>query len=114
MAKCMLKSKGLPDKFWAEGVATAVYLINLSPTKAVWNKTPYEAWYGNKPSVCHLRVFGSICYALRTGNTHKLDDKSQKYIFVGYSLVSKAYRLFDPIKDCLTVSRDVVFSEGAA
>lgn len=44
MARSILKSKGLPDYFWAEGVATAVYLINLSTTKAVWNQTPYEAW----------------------------------------------------------------------
>lgn len=75
MARSMLKSKGLLDNFWAEGVATAVYLINLSPTKAVWNQTPYELWCSNKPSVSHLRVFGSVCYALKTGHKHKLEDK---------------------------------------
>ena len=75
MARSMLKSKGLLDNFWAEGVATAVYIINLSPTKAVWNQTPYELWCGNKPSVSHLRVFGSVCYALKTGHKHKLEDK---------------------------------------
>jgi transposase InsO family protein len=35
MAKSMLKGKGLPNMFWAEAVATAVYLLNRSPTKAV-------------------------------------------------------------------------------
>nr|GEZ39774.1 retrovirus-related Pol polyprotein from transposon TNT 1-94 [Tanacetum cinerariifolium] len=50
MARTMLKSKELPDNFWAEGVAAAVYLLNISLTKSVWNMTPYEAWYGNKPS----------------------------------------------------------------
>nr|GEV34256.1 retrovirus-related Pol polyprotein from transposon TNT 1-94 [Tanacetum cinerariifolium] len=112
MARSMLKSKGLPDNFWAEGVATAVYLINISPIKAVWNQTPYEAWYGNKPSVSHLRVFGSVCYALRTGHKHKLEDKSQKFIFVGYCTNSKAYRLFDPLTQRLSVSRNVVFDEN--
>ncbi|GJS05933.1 integrase [Tanacetum coccineum] len=58
MARSMLKTKNLEDEFWAEAVATAVYLINISPTKAVWNVTPYEAWYESKPSVSHLRIFG--------------------------------------------------------
>nr|GEX62198.1 retrovirus-related Pol polyprotein from transposon TNT 1-94 [Tanacetum cinerariifolium] len=50
MARSMLKSKELTDNFWAEGVAAAVYLLNISSTKSVWNMTPYEAWYGNKQS----------------------------------------------------------------
>nr|GEY00760.1 retrovirus-related Pol polyprotein from transposon TNT 1-94 [Tanacetum cinerariifolium] len=55
MARSMLKSKELPDNFWAEGVAAVVYLLNISPTKSVWNMTPYKAWYGNKPSGIFLR-----------------------------------------------------------
>ena len=43
MARSMLKAKELPDQFWGEAVATAVYLLNISPTKAVQNKTPYHA-----------------------------------------------------------------------
>nr|GFB25444.1 retrovirus-related Pol polyprotein from transposon TNT 1-94 [Tanacetum cinerariifolium] len=49
MARSMLKQKGMPDSFWAEGVAAAVHILNMSPTKAVWDQTPYEAWNGNKP-----------------------------------------------------------------
>lgn len=48
MARSMLKAKGLPNKFWAEGISTAVYLLNLSPTRAVPNQIPYEAWNGFK------------------------------------------------------------------
>nr|GFC29516.1 retrovirus-related Pol polyprotein from transposon TNT 1-94 [Tanacetum cinerariifolium] len=43
MARSMLKMKGMPDSFWAEAVAVAVQILNISPTKAVWNRTPYEA-----------------------------------------------------------------------
>ncbi|GKC39790.1 retrovirus-related pol polyprotein from transposon TNT 1-94, partial [Tanacetum coccineum] len=114
MTRSMLKSKGLPNSFLAEGVATAVYLLNISPTKAVWNETPYEAWCGNKPSVSHLRVFGCICYALRTTEKHKLEDKSQKFIFVGYCTQSKAYRLYDPTHEKIVVSRNVVFDESSS
>ncbi|CAL5412844.1 unnamed protein product [Camellia sinensis] len=64
MARSMLQAKGLSNGFWAEAVATSVYLLNLSPTRAVMNRTPVEAWRGTKPSVSHLRVFGCIAYAL--------------------------------------------------
>jgi len=43
MARGLLKAKGLSNYFWGEAIATAVYLLNISPTKAVLNKTPFEA-----------------------------------------------------------------------
>ena len=94
MARSMLKSKGLPYKFWAEAVTTAIYLINLSPAKVVLNKTPYEAWSGKKPSVEHLKIFGCIVYVLINAHErHKLEEKSINCIFIGYCSQTKAYRL---------------------
>jgi hypothetical protein len=58
MAKSMLHEKGLPKVFWAEAVYTTIYLMNRCPTKAVWDKTLFEAWSGRKPSIKHLKVFG--------------------------------------------------------
>ena len=69
--RSMLCESGLPKRFWAEALNTATYLRNRSPTKAVENTTPYEAWNGVKPEVKHLRVFGSICYA----HIHKSERK---------------------------------------
>ncbi|BBH07457.1 BURP domain-containing protein [Prunus dulcis] len=51
MATSMMNEKGLPKRFWAEAVFTAVYILNRSPTKVVKNKTPFEAWSGFKPSL---------------------------------------------------------------
>ena len=56
--RCMLADSRLPHKFWAEALSTAAYLLNRSPTKALHNKTPFEAWFGKQPNVNHLRVFG--------------------------------------------------------
>nr|KYP47813.1 hypothetical protein KK1_030509 [Cajanus cajan] len=42
MARSMLKENGLPNTFWAEGVYTAVYILNRCPTKVVQDKTPIE------------------------------------------------------------------------
>lgn len=57
MAKGLLKSGELPVKLWGEVVSTAIHLINQSPTQALHNKTPYEAYHGVKPTVGYLRVF---------------------------------------------------------
>lgn len=62
MARCLLEQKGLPKKFWAEPVYTAVYIQNRGMTKVVKDIKPLEAWTGYKPSIKHFRVFGSICY----------------------------------------------------
>ncbi|KAA0066378.1 retrovirus-related Pol polyprotein from transposon TNT 1-94 [Cucumis melo var. makuwa] len=42
MTRSMLQMKGLSNDFWAEAVSTSIYLLNISPTKAVMNKTPFE------------------------------------------------------------------------
>ena len=111
----MLKGKGLPNKFWAEAVYTSAYLLNRSPTKAVRNKTPYEAWCRRKPVVNHLKVFGCVAYALTPSQgREKFDKKGEKLIFIGYSDESKGYRLFNPNTNKLVLSRDVIFDELAA
>ena len=112
-ARCLLKSKGLPKYLWVEAVATSIYLLNIFPTKLVNRMTPFQAWFGFKPDVSHLKIFGSIAYAhVLAEKRKKLDDKSRKLIFVGYSKETKGYRLFDPITKKLDVSRDVVFDEN--
>ena len=64
MAKFMLHEKGIPYQFWGEAVNTAVYLLNRCPTSSLEKKTSFEAFSGRKPGVKHLKVFGSVCYAL--------------------------------------------------
>lgn len=41
MARSMLKEKGVPN--------LAMYILNRCPTKSIQNKTPLEAWSGQKP-----------------------------------------------------------------
>ena len=116
MSRSMMNEKGLPKKFWAEATNTAVYILNRCPTKAVQNMTPLEAWSCEKPSVSHFKIFGCVCYAhIPAEKRTKLDDKSTKCIFIGYSLETKlAYRLYNVKTNKLIVSRDVLFDEKAA
>ncbi|KAG6476380.1 hypothetical protein ZIOFF_065620 [Zingiber officinale] len=114
MAKSMMHKKGLPKIFWAEAVYTAVYLSNRCPTTAIPNKTPFEAWSGRRPSVNHLKVFGSICYSqIPKEKRSKLDESSERCIFVGYSTMSKGYRLFNLQLGQVIISRDVQVDENA-
>lgn len=112
MARCLMQEKELPKKFWAEAANTAVFLLNRLPTKSVKMKTPFEAWYGVKPFVKNLKVFGCVCYIhVPSIKRDKLDQKGEAGIFVGYSLHSKAYRVYQPNKNKVIVSRDVKFFE---
>jgi len=112
MVRSLLNSRKVPKIFWPEAVNWAVHVLNRSPTFAVRNKTPEEAWSGTKPSVAHFRVFGCVSYAHIPDNKRtKLDDKSLKCVLLGVSEGAKAYRLYDPETQRIIVSRDVVFKE---
>ncbi|KAJ8878248.1 hypothetical protein PR048_018825 [Dryococelus australis] len=43
-ARTMMTGKCLENKFWAEAINTAVYVINRRDTSSVVNKTPYQLW----------------------------------------------------------------------
>ena len=110
--RSMLADSGLPQKFWAEALSTAAYLINRSPTRSLTGKTPFEAWFGKKPNVKHLRVFGCAAYIHVPKDVRKkLDPKAKKCIFLGYGTTRKGYRLYDHKSSSIIHSRDIVFNE---
>ena len=113
-ARSMIAHAALPNIFWAEAISTAAYVRNRLPTTALKeNETPYERWYGRKPDVSHLRVFGCMAYAhVPDSERRKLDKKSKKMRFVGYSLASKGYHLLDETNRKMYIRRDVEFNEN--
>ncbi|KAL4019983.1 hypothetical protein IC575_018747 [Cucumis melo] len=111
MTRCMLHEKSLPKKFWARRKYT-VFLQNRLPTKALKEKTPFEAWYGYKPSLKFLKVFGCLCFThVPQSKRDKLDRRASPGVFIGYSSISKAYKIFQPQTGKIVVSRDVHFEE---
>lgn len=113
LLRSMLYFAGLPKKFWAEALATAVYLKNRSPTSCFHGETPYQRWWKKKPEVGHLKVFGCTAYVhIPSEKRTKLDEKSLKCTFIGYSEESKGYKFFDPDKRRMFLSRDAVFDEN--
>ena len=110
--RSMLYHSNLPLYLWAEAVATVVYLRNMSPTSSFKGETPYERWYGVKPNVDHLRIFGCNVYVhIPDEKRRKLDPKAFKGIFVGYPDGCKGYKIFVPETRRMYRSRDVKFLE---
>ena len=109
-ARSMLHRAKLPKQFWAEAVSVANFVRNRSPTVALDNMTPYEAWYGQKPDISLLRVFGCTAFIAISGK--KFDRRAKKTIFVGYPNASKGYKVFDPSNGKMFVRRDVKFVEN--
>lgn len=112
MVRCMLAERKMPKNFWPEAVNWTIHVLNRSPTLAVKNQTPEEAWSGGRPSVEHFRIFGCVAYAhVPDVRRKKLYAKSLPCVLLGISEESKAYRLYDPVEKKIVVSRDVVFEE---
>ena len=113
MAVSMMEQAGVDRNFWAEAISAACYISNRLPTKAT-GVTPYEKWYGEKPNVNHLRIWGCMGYVLKTGpEKEKLTSKVKKMRFVGYDAYNKnAYRMWDEEKRRLYIRRDIVFLEN--
>ncbi|XP_051113170.1 uncharacterized protein LOC127239185 [Andrographis paniculata] len=85
-------------------------LQEASPTKAIRDLTPVEAWCGIKPKVQHLRVFSSVVYVhIPVATRTKLDDCEEKTIFVGYA--HSGYKVLNPTTNKVIIIRDVIFME---
>lgn len=113
-ARSMIADSGLPKNLWGEAVKTAAYIMNRIPSNSLHCEkgiTPAELWFCVKPDVTKFRVFGSQAYSHIPENKRtKLDDKSEKLIFVGYA--KNGYRLWNPLSKEIIVSRNVIFNEN--
>ncbi|GJZ20909.1 putative ribonuclease H-like domain-containing protein, partial [Tanacetum coccineum] len=95
-ARTMLADSKLPTTFWAEAVNTACYVHNRVLVVKPHNKTLYELFRGRTPALSFMRPFGYHVTILNTLNyLGKFDGKSDEGFFVGYSLNSKAFRVYN-------------------
>ncbi|GJR68712.1 hypothetical protein Tco_0014777 [Tanacetum coccineum] len=79
-----------------EAVSTACYVQNRVLIVKPHNKTPYELFRGFKPAINFMKPFGCHVTILNTlDHLGKFDGKSDEGYFVGYSLSSKAFRVYN-------------------
>nr|GEX27502.1 hypothetical protein [Tanacetum cinerariifolium] len=83
-------------KVKAEAVNTACYVKNRMLVTKPHNKTPYELLHGRTPSIGFMRPFSCPTTILNTlDSLGKFDGKVNEGVLVGYSVSSKAFRVFN-------------------
>ena len=111
-ALAMLEDSEMSKGFWPEAHEYANYVRNHSPTKALSHMTLNEAFYGKKPSIATLRVFGLHCHIrVPPEQCQKLDAHSADGILCGFEHVSKAYKVWIPSRHKFIASCDVIVHE---
>nr|PNR46574.1 hypothetical protein PHYPA_013693 [Physcomitrium patens] len=108
----MLHEVQLFKLYWREVITyvayiCVAYLQNQSFTKAIFFHTnSFELWYKKNPNLVYLCIFIN-CYYVKIWNPLriKVDAKSQAYIFLGFSLISKGYKFQLVTTKAIFVSR---------
>ena len=101
ITRALIIDSQVPTSFWPEAVATAAYLINRLPTKALELKTPLQTLseFTKIPPALTLqpRIFGcSVFVHIPKTERSKLDPCAEKCVFVGYGVNQKGYRCYNP------------------
>nr|GEV18121.1 hypothetical protein [Tanacetum cinerariifolium] len=95
-ARTMLADSLLPIPFWAEAINTTCYVQNRVLVTKPHNRTPYKLLLGRTPSIGFMRPFGCLVTILNTlDSLGKFDGKVDEGFLVGYSVSSKAFRVFN-------------------
>ncbi|SPO25882.1 uncharacterized protein UTRI_03247 [Ustilago trichophora] len=112
MVRSMLAHAQLPNSLWGDAMRYAAWIKDRTPTRALKDKTPYEAFHGRKPNLEGARIFGCRAWIrVPEDRRQKLDARSAPYIFIGFQEGVKGVKVLHPIKMRSTFSRDVVFDE---
>ena len=105
--------KNVAINYQKEVIRTIVHTLNQVQLKKHSHKIPYELWYGYKPNVSYLKVFGSKFYILKESRKGNFDVKGDEDIFLGYSYRSKAYNFFNLSTHKITKNAHVRIDEFA-
>nr|GEV29233.1 hypothetical protein [Tanacetum cinerariifolium] len=112
-ARTMLADLKLPTTFWAEAVNTACYVQNKVLVVKPHNKTTYELFHGRTPALSFMKPFGCLVTIRNTlDHLGKFDGKADEGLFVGYSMNSKSFRVFNSRKRIVEENLHIRFSEN--
>nr|GEV38845.1 hypothetical protein [Tanacetum cinerariifolium] len=114
-ARTMLADAKLPVTFWAKAVNTACYVQNKVLVNKSHNKTPYELFNGRTPAIGFLKPFGCHVMILNTlDHLRKFEPKRDEGFFIGYSMSSKVFMVFNKRTKRVEENLHVDFLENKA
>ena len=83
--RTLLYGSGLPTTFWSSALLHSVYLHNRLVHQET-GVTPFKRYYGSKPDLSSLKVFGlQVCVKKSGDRLDKLDWNDFMGIFLGYT-----------------------------
>src|SRR3954447_3450750 len=109
MVRSMMSLTDLPLSFWGYALETAAFTLNRAPSKSV-ETTPYELWFGKKPKLSFLKVWGCDAYVKKL-QPDKLEPKSEKCVFIGYPKETPGYTFYHRSEGKIFVARNGSFLE---
>ena len=109
MVRSMMSLTDLPLSFWGHALETAAFTLNRAPSKSV-ETTPYELWFGNKPKLSFLKVWGCDVYVKKL-QPDKLEPKAEKCVFIGYPKETIGYTFYHRSEGKVFVAKNGSFLE---
>ena len=109
MVRSMMSLTDLPLSFWCYALETAAFTLNTAPSKSV-ETTPYELWFGKKPKLSFLKVWGFDAYVKRLQHD-KLEPKAEKCVFIGYPKETIGYTFYHRSEGNIFVAKNGSFPE---
>ena len=110
--RSLLIDANLPMCYWEDAASYFVYVLNRTYSKATVpaNQTPFQAFYGTRPDVSNLPLFGTACfYHLDRKLRHKLEPTAREGRFIGFPTNMKGYKILDLKSRSIHYSRSVTF-----
>ena len=109
MVRSMMSLTDLPLSFWGYALETTTFTLNRAPSKSV-ETTPYELWFGKKPKMSFLKVWGCDAYVKKL-QPEKLEPKSEKCVFIGYPKETIGYTFYLRSEGNIFVAKNGSFPE---
>ncbi|KAL9185818.1 hypothetical protein ACHAXT_003595 [Thalassiosira profunda] len=112
LVRTLLYGAALHAKYWSAALLHAVWLLNRQVHSAT-KRTPFEGFYGKKPNLKQLKMFGARVCVRKTGKRRaKLDRQDFTGIFLGYSATDSNIRYIDLKSGLVKTSHHAVFDEA--
>lgn len=109
--RALLHESRLGSRFWPDAMLHFIYTWNRMVHRDDF-KTPFELYGGLKPSVRHLRPFGTKAYVgIPRQQRSKLQPRAKIGTLIGYAFKTKGYRIWIPNESQVIETINVSFDE---
>jgi hypothetical protein len=110
--RALLYGASLAPKYWSSALLHAVYLHNCQVHSRT-GVTPFEGWWGVKPNLKYLKLFGArVCMKQTGARRSKLDRHDFRGLFLGYTSTDQNIRYLSLDSRITKTSHHPTFDEA--